>query len=190
MVEKKDNNSILHLVLTLTVIGILSAFILSFVYQWTDPHIERHRLEAQEDAIFSVLPETVEYDTNEIEDLTFFEGFSEDGRNTGIAVLIEGNGFQGPIELMVGTDPERGIIHGITILEHQETPGLGARITENEFLQYFEEKAFGEYRLVDQKPEHEEEVQAISGATVSAESVVEIVEQAIEKVQEEYGGGL
>ena len=51
------------------------------------------------------------------------------------AVSFSGNGFQGAISLVVAVDGET--ITGFKIVSQQETPGLGARITEKSFQNSF-----------------------------------------------------
>jgi len=187
-VQNSGPDNMYRLIFTLVMIGIISGFVLSFVFQWTAPHIEQHRLAAQREAVFSVLPGTVEYEEEIGERVVFFRGFDEHDNQTGVAVLISGSGFQGDIEIMVGTDPRAEKIRGIKILDHTETPGLGARITEQQFLNHFEDMPFGTYQLVQQDP-GEMEVEGISGATISARNVVQIVERAVGKIQDYTGGG-
>lgn len=44
------------LIITLSVIGIVSALALTFVYEWTTPYIEANQAKAQKQAINEVLP--------------------------------------------------------------------------------------------------------------------------------------
>ena len=90
---------------------------------------------------------------------------------------------------MIGVNLENDKIYKISILNHQETPGLGARITENDFKSNFEDKAFGDYSVVKTPPSEETEVQAIAGATISSESATRIIEDALDKINSAYGGG-
>ena len=181
--------SMKKLILTLTIIGVISALVLSFVYTWTTPHIKKHQAQAKEEAIFTVLPEAEEFKTVEKEGKTFYEGYDSSGTRTGVACIIKGGGFQGMIEIMIGTDPEAGKIYNIKILEHQETPGLGARITEDQYKSNFEDKPFGDYEVIKKEATDPYQVEAISGATISSEKVTAIVEKGVERIQSVYGGG-
>lgn len=53
------------------------------------------------------------------------------------AVKIGGSGFWGPISAIVATDSAIEKILGIEFYRHQETPGLGGRITEQWFTDQF-----------------------------------------------------
>src|SRR6056297_4188538 len=183
--EKK----ISKLVITLTVIGIISAIALSFVYQWTTPYIEEHQAEAQKKAINAVLPQAEEVKEVEKAGQTFYEGYDSNGNRIGVAINASGPGYQNVIELMIGVNINNEKIYAIKILSHEETPGLGARITGEEYKNNFVDKSFGEYNVVKREPQTEMEVEAIAGATISSTSVKNIVEDAIVKIQNAYGGG-
>lgn len=56
----------------------------------------------------------------------------------GYAFPISGPGFWGPIEAMIAVDPQVSRIIGIAFYRHNETPGLGGRITESWFQRQFQ----------------------------------------------------
>ncbi len=181
-------NSLSKLIITLTVIGLVSAFALAFVFLWTTPKIEEHQAMAKEEAIRAVLPGAEEIQEVKKGDQIFYEGYKS-GSRVGVAMVAEGGGFQGMIELMLGTDPASGKIYGIRVLTHSETPGLGANITGKKYKTNFVDKPFGDYNVVKRPAESPMEVEAISGATISSEKVTTIVEKAVEDIESVYGGG-
>jgi len=100
--------------------------------------------------------------------------------------VIEGGGFQGIIRMMVGVNPHEEKITGVKVLSHSETPGLGARITEPAFLEQFAQKS------INDDFEVKEDVDGVTGATVSSKSVSEILKQSLPQALEQYrmsGGG-
>ncbi|ACL70182.1 RnfABCDGE type electron transport complex subunit G [Halothermothrix orenii] len=183
-----QNNNLMRLVLTLTIIGLFSAFALAYVYEWTTPMINKHDEMAKKEAIYSVLPDVDDVKQVKKGDLTFYEGYSN-GSMVGIALETSGGGFQGIITLMLGADPVSGKIYGIKVLNHQETPGLGANITGEDFEKNFRDKPFGEYSVVKRPVSNPYEVEAISGATISSQKVTNIVEKAVKDIKRYYGGG-
>ena len=182
------NNNIGKLVMTLTIIGVISALSLAFVYEWTTPYIEKHAAKARESGIFEVISDAESYKEVNKNGQTFYEGYNS-GQRVGVALIKEGPGFQGMIKLMVGADPVNGEIYGIKILEHEETPGLGANITTDSYKSNFEGKPFGEYDVIKRKASDPYQVEAIAGATISSEKVTQIVEDAVDEIQDAYGGG-
>jgi Na+-transporting NADH:ubiquinone oxidoreductase subunit C len=91
----------------------------------------------------------------------------------GYAFPAGGPGFWGPIEAMVAVNPEATAIVGVNFTRHTETPGLGARMTEEAFRGQFQgvalSKAEGEdlyFRLVQPGTAiGAGELDAITGAT-------------------------
>ena len=102
----------------------------------------------------------------------------------GIAFKADGGGFQGNIGLMVGLETSYLKLRAIEVLEQLETPGLGDRIREEAFKDQFkglEVKPRVEY-IKYRKPEKPNQIQAITGATISSEAVVKNINNAIAKV--------
>ena len=184
-----NRDSVKRLILTLTVIGAFGSLFLAFVFTWTNPHILEHEARAREEAIMTVLPDAVRYEEEVRNAQTFFIGYDENENRAGIALTVEKGGYQGMIDVMVGVDPEAEKIMNISILDHEETPGLGARITEEDFRENFRDKPIDDYELVSRPPEEPYEVEGIAGATISAEAVKEIVMEAGSIALEHFGGG-
>jgi electron transport complex protein RnfG len=184
-----EKNSTKAMIITLATIGIISAILLTFVYQWTIPYIEANQEETRRIAINEVLPTAEEINQVERESQIFYEGYDSSGNRVGMAYQHSGGGYNGPIELMIGVDLEAEEITRISILNHQETPGLGARITEEEYKSNFAGKPFGDYVVVKTPPSETMEVQAVAGATISSSNTTRIVEEAVSMINNAYGGG-
>ena len=86
---------------------------------------------------------------------------------------------------MAGIKPNLESISGIEILESQETPGLGQEITKEEFKSQFRSlSALPEITYVkNKKPTRPNEIQAITGATVSSSAVCSILNEKIAKIR-------
>lgn len=184
-----EKNSTKAMIITLAAIGIISAILLTFVYEWTIPHIEANQAETRKTAINEVLPAAEEINQIDKAGWTFYEGYNSSGNRVGVAYQHSGGGYNGPIEIMIGVDLEAEKIIRISILNHQETPGLGARITESEFKSNFKDKAFGDYNVIKTPTSKEMQVQAVAGATISSSNTTRIVEEAVSIINNAYGGG-
>jgi len=186
-----------RLVATLTLTGLMSGLVLVGVYLVTQPRILRNQAEALYAAIYRVLPGTQEIRTFVVRDgrlVTYespdgnlpdeqavYAGYREEGSLVGYAVPGEGAGFQDTIKLIYGYDPSRRVIVGIQVLDSRETPGLGDKIiTDDEFLANFEALAI-EPAIVSVKKGKKtqpNEVDSITGATISSEAVVKILNES------------
>ena len=86
-----------------------------------------------------------------------------------IAFEIHGMGLWGPIHGTIALTPNLQKIHGISIIHQEETPGLGGRIAEAEFLNRFKGKCITEGLTIESpgKALADNEVDGITGATLS-----------------------
>ncbi|AGB41908.1 electron transport complex, RnfABCDGE type, G subunit [Halobacteroides halobius DSM 5150] len=172
-----------RLIIVLTLIMIVSALVLTYVYQVTTPIIKAQAQEKKEKAILDVLPGAIKYKKVTKEGLTLYKGIDKSGNTVGYAVQNSGQGFQSIIKLMIGMDLKENKIIKINILSQAETPGLGSRITEKQFKAQFQGKSFSDAFKA------KKDVDAITGATISSQALSDVLDEAIAKVQQVYGGG-
>ena len=107
---------------------------------------------------------------------------TESGQPSGYVVIVTGAGLWGEITAVMGFTADLGQLTGIDFTKQNETPGLGARITEEWFKEQFRYRA-GPFTLV---PEGEaaggREIDAITGATITSRAVRNIVNDTIARV--------
>lgn len=84
------------------------------------------------------------------------------------------SGYSGEVQVLTGISKE-GLVQGVTILKHNETPGLGALATEPEFKdQYKDLTATEEITVVKTAPASgSNSIQAITGATITSKAVTD-----------------
>ncbi|MCK8815855.1 FMN-binding protein [Natroniella sulfidigena] len=162
-----------RLILVLTLITIASAIVLTFIDDLTAPLIAEQAEKRVQEAVLSVVPEAVDFEEVESENFELFQGLDESEEVVGIAVQHQTQGYTGPIDVMVGLDVDTRQVTAVEVLSHTETPGLGARIVEEQFRGQFE----GRKSI-------EEEIEIIAGATISSEAVEEIVDDVIKGAQD------
>lgn len=110
----------------------------------------------------------------------FVYAVKQGGNVLGHAVRQTVKGYGGPIEVTVGFDPQH-VLRGIHVggPDFQETENLGARAKEPAFTDQFQGKvtplALGQ------------QVEAISGATVTSQAVVDAVNQAMDRLAHHIG---
>ncbi len=182
-----------RLVLVLTLITLVAAFALAQTNKLTKDRIENARREYELKAVKKVL--LIENKLKELEGELVIEKkelqFEETkvslyrGRMNekifGAAIKTAGKGYGGDIEVVVGID-KKGVITGIEIVDHKETPGLGAKITEAFFRDQFKGKSAKNKIKVRKEGG---EMDAISGATISPQGVCQAVEKALKLFSEE-----
>ena len=172
------------LVGVLALVCFLAALALAGVDRITkEPRLEQKRL-AYLRAIRTVLPpfdnDPLE-DKREIEEMAFYLG-KKAGEVTGVAFYSKGEGYSGSITIMLGVRPEDDSVTGIEILEHMETPGLGANIEKEEFKNRFKGKSLTNSKLVAGRLAVEKDrgdIIALTGATISSRGVTEAVDKGL-----------
>lgn len=183
-VKKQQNPTLKAIVigLKLLLISSLVAAIIAFVYAMTLDLYEANVAEQKRQAMQVIFnSETLTYEEDTVEDATVYT-ISENGAVIGYCVEIASAGFGGDISLMVGYRAD-GSILGVQVVSHSETPGLGARVEEEEYLSRYRGKDISSVLYSDGYF-----VDAISGATISSNAVrdgvmaaTKIVKSYIEK---------
>jgi electron transport complex protein RnfG len=190
-------NTSQKMIVVLTVIAMFAGGILSTWDGVTRPLIEAYKLQELKKAIAEVMPAYNSYDEINGDGMTLYVGKVDSVNDpVGIAFEAVGNGFQGKISIMVGMKPDFSEITGIKILEQIETPGLGTKIVEdptNKADRFWFPNQFKDLKVEPEieviknvKPSKENEIQAITGATISSKSVAAILNQNIAQAKKIY----
>lgn len=106
----------------------------------------------------------------------------ENNQVVGYAFPARGAGLWGSIEAYVGISADYSEIIGLEFISHDETPGLGGRISEPEFKEQFrglklEDVTGGNYIVY--KPAPGGNADAIAGATLTSKSVSNFLNEDI-----------
>lgn len=186
----------IRLVVTLGMAGFFSGLVLVTVFLATQPLILRNQAEALEAAIYRVLPGSSTRKAFVLEEGSLvpfkeeggglplqdavFGAYDDTGELVGFGIPSEGPGFQDTIKLIYGYDVQNKNIVGMEVLESKETPGLGDKIIKDQdFLDSFKALAI-EPEVLAVKPgasHNSNEVDTISGATISSKAVVKIINE-------------
>lgn len=108
-------------------------------------------------------------------------------RLVGLCVTVDTAGYGGDVRLLVGIDND-GAVTGLEVLSHSETPGLGAKAAEGAFRAHFSGMT-GPVEVTKQEP-RVNEIEAISGATITTRAVADGVNRALEVFRQVKGGGV
>lgn len=128
---------------------------------------------------------------------TVYVGYGENGSEViGYAFDAGGPGFWGPIAAMAAVDGDGGQLLGVNFYRHSETPGLGARITEEGFRRQFRglelpgrDGTF--FRLLPAGTASDpHELDAITGATETSRAVERFLNSEVERFLADTAGAL
>ena len=134
---EKLKSSITNMVLVLTGVALITGCILAFVNHITEEPIALQKQKTLEDGIKAVMgggeltvahTDTVRQNDAKGKELTFIIYQTQDAQGNDLGAAVESTtlGFGGNLKVLVGFNPD-GDILGYTLLEHAETPGLGAK---------------------------------------------------------------
>ncbi len=152
---KKLESTFANMVLSLTIITLVAAGLLAGVYKLTAERIEAQTMAKQEAARLAVL-----------------------NGQEGQAIEVTEVGFGGQFTLMVGIAPD-GTVLGYQVLEHQETPGLGAQMEH-----WFNDPTHPAANIIGRKAgalavsKDGGDVDAITAATISSRAFLKAVNKA------------
>ena len=184
---KKLESSLLNMTLVLTLVAVVMGGILAFVNHLTEGPIQEQKEKALADGIKTVIvcndlvvAEPVEVKQNiDGKEYTFIIYNVKDaqGKDLGAAVQSATMGFGGDLKVLVGFNPEGNIL-GYTLLEHAETPGLGAKAD-----QWFQKGQKGDIIGKDPKEpltvsKDGGQVDAITASTITSRAFLKAVNQA------------
>lgn len=188
--EKKE--SIFKLGIKLLIITAVAGLILGFVFNVTKAPIADQEKSNNEAAMKELI---VTADKFEKKDITLTDGVLEvnEGKKgndvVGYTLKMSTKGYGGQIQLMVGISKE-GKLAGIKILSQSETPGLGANATLPSFYEQYKEKPISkDLEVVKSGTSEDNQIQALTGATITSKAVTTGVNEAIKFYQENLEGG-
>ena len=108
-----------------------------------------------------------------------------------VAISFAGPGLWGPVKGFLAMDPDMETIRGISFYEQKETPGLGGEIAAEWFTKQFQGKSiFDEnkkpgIRIIAGGGKKQNEVAAITGATMTCDKVQVMINIAINQITRE-----
>lgn len=202
--EKFDIKGILIAIVAIGVITVIMGAALGAVYNLTKEPIADANLKAKQDAYKAVYEEA--------EEVKLIEGINYDllyqdmakegygnitideinevvvgGDSVGLILLLtNSSGYGGNIQMAIGIDLNCEI-QGIAFLELNETAGLGMNADTEEFKNQFVDKQVPEFKYTKLGASTDEEIDAISGATITTSAVVETINAAIDLTNKAVG---
>ncbi len=187
---KKLESSLTNMALVLTGVAVIMGGILAFVNHLTEGPINEQKTKALADGIKTVMvcddlvvakTDTVKQNDAKGKELTYIIYQIQDAQKKDLGAAVESitGGFGGDLKVLVGFDPE-GTILGYTLLEHAETPGLGAKADK-----WFQKGEKGD--IIGKHPEKnsigvtkgdEGEIDAITASTITSRAFLLAINNA------------
>ena len=169
-------NESLKMIVTLLVICVLIAGGMSVVNGITAPIIAQNDVEKLNSSLALVLDADTFTETDAEENVQVYLA-KKGGEQVGVCVVCTETGYGGDVKVLVGVKAD-STVTGVQILSHSETAGLGANAEKESFRTQYIGKTSG-VSVVKNSPK-DNEIQAISGATITSNAVTRAVNRAIE----------
>ena len=183
----KANSEIITPTAVLAIICVVVTLALSSTNLLTAGKIEALAIETQNKAMEKLI-EADEYHelpaTTSFGNITYYAAI-KGGDTVGCIFVTEANGYGGIVSVMTAVDME-GKIVAVEILEAtDETPGLGQNVTKPDWYSQFGGLK-GDITVIKGGSANQEnnEVNAVTGATISSKAVTTAVNQALDYAQE------
>ncbi len=185
--------------LKLLVITLVAGLLLGVVYVITAEPIAEQEEKTRQEGFLAVFEDASSFETYEDYDAEeLAEAVIEAGIDSSVAEITEvveakdaagehlgyiysvnsKKGYGGNIEFLVGIQ-EDGTVNGYSILSISETAGLGMKAEDEEFYSQFEDKNVEYFEWTKDGAAADNEVDAISGATITTRAMTNGVNAAI-----------
>lgn len=190
-----DMKELIKNTLIMLAITLIAGGILGVVYQVTKEPIakmeERTRSEACKEvfkdaesfseSVIDVLSMTKEFEEKEIAGVELtkkFDALASDGSKLGVVYEVTSHeGYGGDIVWYIGIQND-GTTNGISITSISETAGLGMR-AEEVLVPQFTDKTAASFKLMKGNASKDDEIDAISSATVTSKAIIGGVNAAL-----------
>lgn len=184
--KKFDLKEVLVPTVSLFLISAIVTLLLAVTNSVTAPKIAQLQIETENKTKIAVLADASDFSDAETVsldgvDYTYYTGFDKDKNVVGYVFTTSSKGYGGDIVTMVGVKSD-GTISGMDFLSISETAGLGMNADTDEFKNQFVGKS-GEIGLNKNTPA-ENEIQALTGATITSKAVTSAVNIALELFEE------
>ncbi|MBQ3485936.1 MAG: FMN-binding protein, partial [Clostridia bacterium] len=169
--------------LVLTIIALVAAVVLALTNEVTKGPIAEHANRARTEAFNAVLPaasyEEAEIPAGHDSVSALFKAKDESGADVGYTVVASASGYAGPVAVTLGVDPQ-GMVTGAVIgdTSFAETAGFGMRWKE-------ETNRWEQFKSIDTA--NGGSIEAISGATVTSNAVLNATNAGVNCVNEVRG---
>lgn len=188
MAKNKFMQTILAPTVCLFICCLVATGLLAVTNKFTSEKIEANLREEANRLYVIVVPEaeTFREEKVEVQGETFVYQVGLKGDETvGYVFNTQKNGYGGPIVVLTGLD-SAGVIKGVQILSMTETAGLGMNAGEPAYLNQYKNKS--KHLTVVKTDPGEDQIQAISAATITSQAVTDAVNQALEIFEAQKGG--
>ncbi len=184
--KKFDVKEVLIPTISLFLICTIVTALLAGTNAITAPMIEKLQIETENKTKVAVLSDAKGFSDAKTAtlngiDYTYYEGYDESENIVGYVFTTSAKGYGGDIVTMVGVKKD-GSVAGVDFLAISETAGLGMNADKDDFKSQYIGK-IGDIGVNKNEPA-DDEIQALTGATITSKAVTEAVNIALDLYEE------
>lgn len=183
-VNHEKKYSIFQIAMNLTVTCLVSGTIIAGTYFITAPVAVKTAAKIKTDSMKSLVMDAQKF--NPVKNKKEWFTAEKNGKIIAYVVPAESKGYGGAIKMLVSVTPQGKIIN-FDILESKETPGLGDNASKEPFKGQFKDKEAKDLEVVKDATKVDN-IQAMTGATISSKAVTKGIKEAVEQVSQFVGG--
>ena len=165
-------------VIVLVAICVVAGALLGVVHDITQPIADAIAEERAQETYAALVPEAAGFEELEcsVEGCTAALAATDaSGSTVGYVIVAQSKGYGGQVPIAVAFDTS-GNVTSITTMPNEETPGLGSRIAEESYI--------GQYVGLAASPISADDIDLISGATISSKAALSAFNIAVEAYEE------
>lgn len=202
--KNKGKSTLIRDAVALFLITLISGLALSYVFEITKTPIADQQVIKREKANKAVFTEASSFETDAVltekaenTDLTALSSdysgitveevnkvFDSSGKTLGYNVTVATKqSYKDSITLVFGYSTD-GTVKGIQLMSISETAGLGMNATKPDFLEQFENKQVDKFTVTKRGAVSEDQIDALSGATITSRAVTNAVNAGIGFIKE------
>ena len=185
----------IRVLIFVVILGTVTSFLLVGVSHSTRGRITQNReiklktkildtfnIKYEKDTITGIFADNIK--VMRIKDHIFYQSV-----NNELGFEITGSGLWGPISGVIVLEPDLERVKGLNIIHQEETPGLGGRIAEKEFLDLFKNKSIIPKLTIlpaTRKAAGSNEIDGITGATMTSKALEVIINDRLNEYLKVY----
>ena len=169
----EQGNSAIKIIINMIVACLLSGVVIAGAFSFTEPVAIKQRALIKKQAM-EVMIEGVEEFRPVAGKEEWYEAI-KGGKMVAYIVPAQNKGYEGIISMVAAIEPDGKVVN-FRITSHRETPGLGDKALELKYINQY----IGKYpdNLVVVKHPTDENIQALTGATITSRAVTNGIKRA------------
>ena len=177
----KDGKLLMPTIVLVSVVAVVT-LALALVHMVTAPVIEERLDRSADEARFRVFSEAASFSKLPVNRAfdpkgLILEVYKADG-GKGVVITSQSSGFGGKLTVMTGIR-KNGEITGVFVLDHRETPGIGEKPMEEDYLSAY----IGATEIVLERRADDDDpgvrIDTVTGATITSVAIFDAVEKAL-----------